>query len=229
MTTTAVEAPPVPHQTVHVFLVDDHPIFRHGLARFIEAEPGLKICGEASSAALALDSLRKVKADVAVVDIVLPGANGLELIKHLRTEHPTLPILVVSAHDEQLYALRALRAGAAGYVMKREAESVFLEALRKVIAGGVYVSPNFGDQLIYKVARSEGDPAHSPLDALTDREMEVLQLIGGGKGSRQIAEELHLSVKTIESHRLHIKEKLHLQSSTELVRFALEFVAQQNG
>ncbi len=173
--------------------------------------------------------LRKTNADVAIVDISLPGANGLELVKHLKVEHPNLAILVVSAHDEQLYALRALRAGASGYVMKKEAEAVFLSALEKVVSGGVYVSPAFGDQLIYKVARNEGGQSASPLDVLSDREMEVLQLIGESKPTRQIAAELNLSVKTVESHRLHIKEKLGLSTSTDLVRFALDFVAQQTG
>ncbi len=226
--TSIAEAPKVAAiPKTKIFLVDDHPIFRHGLCRFIEGEPDLEVCGEAASTALALDGLRRIKADLVVVDISLPGANGLELIKHLRAEHPEISIMAVSAHDEQVYALRALRAGAVGYVMKTEAEATFMEAVRKVLSGGVYVSPAFGDQLIYKVARSEGDPARSPLEALTDRELEVLQLVGEGKSSRQIAEDLHLSVKTIESHRLHIKEKLHLETSNDLVRFALDFVAQQ--
>jgi DNA-binding NarL/FixJ family response regulator len=226
MTASGTEKGAGPHQ---IFLVDDHPLFRHGLSRFIEAEPGLHICGEASTVPHALEALRKVRADVAVIDIGLPGTNGLELIKHLRVEHPDLAILVVSAHDEQLYALRALRAGASGYVMKKEAESVFMAALHKVLSGGVYVSPTFGDQLIYKVARSEKGASASPLDVLSDREMEVLQLIGESKPTKQIAAELNLSVKTVESHRLHIKEKLGLATSTDLVRFALDFVANQAG
>jgi DNA-binding NarL/FixJ family response regulator len=225
MATDTIQEPTL---TKHrIFLVDDHPIFRHGLARFIEAEADLELCGQASSLPHALKALRETPADLAVIDISLPGANGLELIKHLRVEHPELALLVVSAHDEQLYALRALRAGASGYVMKKEAESVFAEAVRKIREGGVYVSPSFGEQLIYKVARSESGASGSPLDVLSDREMEVLQLIGESKPSTQIATELNLSVKTVESHRLHIKEKLGLKSSFELVKFALDFVAQQ--
>src|SRR3954463_6778405 len=225
MSTQALQEPTV---TSHrIFLVDDHPIFRHGLARFIEAEPDMQLCGQASTLPQALKALRETPADLAVIDISLPGANGLELIKHLRVEHPELALLVVSAPDEQLYALRALRAGASGYVMKKEAENVFAEAVRKIRDGGVYVSPQFGEQLIYKVARSEGGTQESPLDVLSDREMEVLQLIGESKPSTQIATELNLSVKTVESHRLHIKEKLGLKSSFELVKFALDFVAQQ--
>lgn len=226
---TLAKAEPATGKVARIFLVDDHPLFRHGLARFIEAESGYEICGEASSVPRALEALRKTNADIAIVDISLPGANGLELIKHLKVEHPNVAILVVSAHDEQLYALRALRAGASGYVMKKEAETVFLSALQKVVSGGVYVSPAFGDQLIYKVARNEGGNGASPLDVLSDREMEVLQLIGESKPTRQIAAELNLSVKTVESHRLHIKEKLGLSTSTDLVRFSLDFVAQQMG
>jgi DNA-binding NarL/FixJ family response regulator len=222
--TTELETPV---QTHRIFLVDDHPIFRHGLASFIAAQPGMEICGQATSLLDALKMLRATKADAAVIDISLPGANGLELIKHLRVEHPSLAILVVSAHDEQIYALRALRAGASGYVMKKEAEAVLLTALQRILSGSVYVSEAFGDQLIYRVAKSEDGASGSPLDVLSDREMEVLQQIGEGKPTTRIAAELNLSVKTVESHRLHIKEKLGLSHSVDLVRFALDFVAQQ--
>ncbi len=209
-----------------VFIVDDHPIFRHGLVKLLELEPDIEVVGEAGSVAHALDALRRIPADAVVVDISLPGANGIELVKHLRAEHPKLPLLVISAHDEQLYALRALRAGASGYLMKSESDELFLAALRKVLAGQVWVSPAFGEQLIFKVARSDS-AGGSPLDVLTDRELEILQHVGQGKGSQQIAEVLHLSVKTVESHRLHIKEKLGLKSATELVRFAVEWSGQQ--
>lgn len=222
----SLETPPATPVAQHrIFLVDDHPIFQHGMARFIESEEGLQVVGTANTLGEALGALRQTQADVAVVDISLPGANGLELIKHLRVEHPEMKILVVSAHDEQLYALRALRAGASGYVMKRESPDVFGTALRKVLSGGVYVSPAFGEELIYKVARSENGAPGSPLEVLSDREMEVLQLIGETKSSAQIAETLNLSVKTVESHRLHIKEKLGLKNSAEVVRFALDFTA----
>jgi len=211
-----------------IFIVDDHPIFRQGLAKLIREEADLDVCGEASTTVQALDALRKTPADAVVVDISLPGANGIELVKHLRTEHPNLPILVISAHDERVYALRALRAGAAGYLMKDARENLLIPALRKVLTGKVWVSPAYGEQLIYKVARGT-DGGGSPLDALSDRELEILRLIGEGKSSHQIADALHLSVKTVESHRLHVKEKLDLQTSPELVRFATEWVSQQGG
>ena len=211
-----------------IFIVDDHPIFRQGLAKLIREETDLDVCGEAGSAVQALDALRRVEADAAVVDISLPGANGIELVKHLRTEHPRMPILVISAHDERIYALRALRAGAAGYLMKQEGENMLIPALRRVLMGKVWVSPAYGEQLIYKVARG-AEEGGSPLDALSDRELEILRLIGEGKSSHQIADSLHLSVKTVESHRLHVKEKLDLKTSPELVRFATEWVSQQAG
>jgi DNA-binding NarL/FixJ family response regulator len=220
-----------------IFLVDDHPIFRQGLAKMIGMEEDLEVCGQATSAAQAMDALRRIDATAAVVDISLPGADGIELVKHLHAEHPKLPILVISAHDERVYALRALRAGACGYLMKREGEDLLIPALRGVLAGKVWVSPAFGEQLIYKVARGgvsgdsggAGGPGGSPLDALSDRELEVLRLIGEGKSSHEIADGLHLSIKTVESHRLHVKEKLGLKSSTELVRFAAEWVCMQVG
>jgi DNA-binding NarL/FixJ family response regulator len=211
-----------------IFVVDDHPIFRLGLSKLISLEPDLEVSGESSNAVHALDALRHTDADVAVVDISLPGANGIDLVKSLRTEHPHLPILVLSAHDEKLYALRALRAGAAGFLMKRESETSFIPAIRAVLAGKIWVSPTFGQQLIYKIARGS-ESGRSPLDALTDRELEILHLVGEGKATHQIAESLHLSVKTVECHRLHVKEKLNLQTASELARFAIEWVSQQDG
>lgn len=210
-----------------VLLVDDHPLFRRGLASLVDEQPDMKVCGQVSSAPQCLEFLRGNEADAAVLDVSLPGANGLELLKYVRAEHAKLPVLVLSAHDEQTYALRCLRAGASGYLMKTETAENFASALRKVLDGGVYVSSAFGEQLIYQVARSEGDGGASPLEALTDRELEILQHVGQGRSSREIGETLHLSVKTVESHRLHIKEKLGLGDATKLVRFATEWVAQQ--
>jgi len=191
------------------------------------AEEDLEVCGEAATAPEALDALRRIKADAVVIDISLPGSDGIELLKHLRSEHPHLPLLVISAHDEKVYALRALRAGAAGYLMKNEGEDCLIPALRKALAGEVWVSPAFGEQIIYKVVHG-AEAGGNPLDGLSDRELEVLRLIGAGKSTQEIADLLHLSVKTVESHRLHIKEKLALQTSTELVRFAHEWVGQES-
>jgi DNA-binding NarL/FixJ family response regulator len=211
----------------NVFVVDDHPIFRHGIVQLINSEPDFNVCGEASSAPQALSSLRDVETDIAVLDVSLQGANGIELLKQIRAEHPELPVLMLSMHDEKHYALRALRAGAAGYIMKREDVDTFIGALRKVIAGEVVVSPTFGQELIYRVVQSGNSQDDSPINVLTDREVEVLQLIGQGRSSREIASDLNLSVKTVESHRLHMKEKLRLKSAAELLRFAVDWVAQQ--
>jgi len=211
-----------------VFIVDDHPIFRQGLARLIDIETDFSVCGEAASAGQALEALRQIAVDVVLVDISLPGADGVELVKHLVAEHPGLPVLVVSVHDEQTYGLRSLRAGALGYLMKREGKELLWQALRAVLAGQVWVSPTLAEKLIYKVARGK-ENGSSPLDVLTDRELEVLRLLGGGKSSAEIATALHLSVKTVETHRLHVKQKLDLKTSTDLVRFAVDWMKQENG
>lgn len=210
-----------------IFIVDDHPVLRHGLEQIINAEADLMVCAEAGDAASALEALRHCRPDLALVDITLTGMNGIELIKHMKTEHERLPVIVLSMHDETLYAMRSLRAGASGYVMKSAPVAQLLEAIRKVLQGQIYVSQIFGAQLIYRTVR--GVAGDSPIEGLTDRELEVLQLIGQGRGSREIAERLHLSVKTIESHRLHIKEKLNLETASELVRFAVEWVNEQGG
>ncbi len=210
-----------------VLIIDDHPIFRHGISAMINAEPDLHVCGEAGSAPAALEAMRTLEPDIALVDISMPGANGIELLKSMRAEAPKLPMLVVSMHDESLYALRALRAGALGYVMKAEALNSILVAIRKVLQGEPYLSPKFSDRLVFKAIRSMDEGLGSPVDKLSDRELEVLNLMGRGFGAQDIANELHLSVKTIETHRAHIKEKLDFHDSKEMVRFAIEWVAQQ--
>ncbi len=217
-------APASAKKKQQIFLVEDHPIFRRGLRQLISDEGDLEVCAEADSAPHAVSGLRERAADAAVLDISLQGANGLELIKQIRAEHPTLPILVLSMHDETVYALRALRAGANGYLMKGEEPDKVIDGLRKVLSGEVAVSAQFGEQLIYRVVQSGGSGEPSPIDALTDRELEILDLVGNGRSSRQIAADLHLSTKTVESHRLHIKDKLGLKSASELVRFGVEWV-----
>ena len=211
-----------------VLIVDDHTVFRHGISAMINAEADLVVCGEAGSAPAALESMRRLEPDIVLVDISLPGTNGIELLKSMKAERPKMPMLVVSMHDESLYALRALRAGALGYVMKAEALDLVLTAIRKVLEGEAFLSPKFSERLVFKAIRSLDEGLGSPVDKLSDRELEVLNLMGRGFGAQDIANELHLSVKTIETHRAHIKEKLDFNDSKEMVRFAIEWVAQQN-
>ena len=207
-----------------LLVVDDHPIFRHGICQVLSQFNDVTVCGEASNAQLALEAMRRHKPEVALLDVSMPGANGIELIKHMLAEQPALIILVISMHDESLYALRALRAGARGYVMKQQAMIHILGAVRKVIDGGIYVSPQFTEKLVFKAIQgSEGDLG-SPVDKLSDRELEVLQLFGRSKTTREIAEALHLSVKTVETHRMHIKEKLGFKDADEMMKFAVEWV-----
>lgn len=212
-----------------ILIVDDHPVFRRGIAAMIGEQGDLTVCGEADNAPSALDAMRRLKPDLALLDISLPGANGIELIKLMLAEQPKLPVLMLSMHDESLYALRALRAGAKGYVMKAEAMTQVIAALRKVLGGEIYVSPRFSERLVFKAIRSLEGGMGSPVDRLSDRELEVLQFLGRGFGTREIANELHLSVKTIETHRAHIKEKLGFKDAGEMVRFAIEWVAQEQG
>jgi DNA-binding NarL/FixJ family response regulator len=207
-----------------VLVVDDHPIIRHGVCQTLGLEPDLQVVAEASSATEALDALRTFSADLAVIDVSLNGTNGIELIKQIRNEHPRLPILVLSMHDESLYALRAVRAGAGGYIMKREAPDLLLTAVRKVLGGEVYLSP-----ALERRARpaEEPAPAANPIDALSDRELEVLDLVGQGHHTRDIAQRLALSAKTIETHRLNMKDKLGLKTAPELIRYAVNWVRSQ--
>jgi DNA-binding NarL/FixJ family response regulator len=217
-----------PHRKNRILIVDDHPLFRHGIADLITAEADMEVCGEADSAATALDRIRKAGPDLVTVDISLRGANGIELIKSIKAEHSGLPLLVLSMHDESLYALRALRAGARGYIMKQEALDRVMSAIRQVLRGDLYVSPAMSGRMIEEfVQGGSGGSGSAIADKLTDRELEILQLIGQGYGVRQIAQELNLSAKTVETHRAHVKEKLNFQSARELARFAVQWVDQQ--
>lgn len=212
-----------------VFLIDDHPVCRHGLSQLINSERDMVVCGEAESTRQALPVLRSTGAEAALVDISTQGADGIAAVKTLHGEHPAVPILVVSAQDESVYALRALRAGAQGYITKHQGLNEFLSAVRKVLNGQIYLNPAFGEQLIAQLARGDEGTARGPLDRLTDRELEVLQRVGGGKGTKEIAEDLGVSHKTVESHRLHIKEKLGLKNASEMVRYATKWVNEQGG
>jgi len=205
-----------------VFLVDDHPIVRQGLSQLINAEQDLIISGEASSAREAMEKLAVTLPDVVIVDISLEDRNGVELIKDIIARHAGLPCLALSMYDETMYAVRVLRAGGRGYVMKQEAPKKVVAAIRRVLDGHIYVSEDMATRLVDQfVLTSPG--ATSPTGELSDRELEVLTLIGRGHGTRDIAEKLYLSVKTVEAHRERIKEKLKLKSGSELLRYAVQF------
>lgn len=211
-----------------ILLVDDHPLMRQGIGQLIDGEPDLMVCGEAEDRVGALAAVAATKPDLVVVDISLRGDSGLDLIKDLRVRWPGLLSLVLSMHDESLYAERALRAGARGYIMKREASEKVLDAIRRVLEGAVFVSGNVAAGILDRISGHPVSGAKTGLEALSDREMEVMLLIGKGHGSQQIARQLHLSVKTIETHRANIKAKLNLATSNELLQRAIRW-AQQMG
>lgn len=208
-------------------MIDDHPIIRHGMSALINAERDMQVCAEAETYRTGLDAVRLNQPDAAVVDLGLPDIDGMELIKVLRSEQPALAILVISMHGESEYALRALRAGANGYIVKSDAATNVVTGLRKVMNGELSLSPNFSERLIFQIIRSPANAGGSPVDKLTQREREVMELIGQGLGTREVSRRLGISVKTVETHRGHLKEKLKLKSSGELTRFAMEWMAQK--
>jgi DNA-binding NarL/FixJ family response regulator len=211
-----------------VLIVDDHPMMRQGLAQLINHEPDLAACGEADTAAQALKLMSAVKPSLVLVDISLPDRNGLELIKDLQALQPGLPVLVVSMHDESLYAERVLRAGGRGYIMKQEGGKRLMQAIRQVLSGRIYVSEKMAAKILEIFSGHRAEVAQSPVERLSDREFEVFQLVGQGKGTREIAGHLHLSVKTVEVHRANIKHKLELKHGTDLVRYAIRWAEAQN-
>ena len=210
-----------------IVIVDDHPIFREGLRQVIDREPDLKVCAEADSIPQALQVVEKEKPDLVLVDISLGDASGIDLIRQLKSRHEELPILVISMHDESLYAVRALRTGAIGYLMKQEPVPTMKAAIRQVLRGEVYLSDRMAERVFSTM--KEERAVESPLDRLSDRELEVFRLLGRGLGTRQIAEELGLTVPTINSFRARIKDKLQLNSATELVLHAISWVQQEKG
>jgi DNA-binding NarL/FixJ family response regulator len=221
-----------PHESptgkVKVFVVDDHPIVRQGLSQLIEREPDLMVCGEAEDARTALDTYAPLQPDILIVDVSLEGPDGIELLKTIRSRDAKLPVLILSMHDESLYAERALRAGANGYIMKQEATDRVLIAIRQILGGEVYVSDRMAQKMMHQFVGRPGITGRSGVAELTDRELEVFRLIGQGHATRQIAEELHLSVKTVESYYAHIKDKLSLKNARELVQHAVQWVTNQD-
>ena len=212
-----------------VLLIDDHPIVRQGLALLIDREADLSVCGEAEGAHSAFHAIATLRPDIVLLDISLNGPDGLDVLKEIRMKTGSLPVLILSMHDESIYAERAMRAGANGYIMKQEATEKVLVAIRRILQGGVYLSDRLTNTMLQQFVHGTWAPKTSPLVTLTDRELEVFRLIGEGHGTRQIADELHLSVKTIESYQAHIKEKLSLRNARELVQHAIEWTVNLNG
>jgi DNA-binding NarL/FixJ family response regulator len=213
-------------RTTRIFLVDDHPIVRLGFVQLLSAEPDFEVCGQADGARAALEKLPAARPDVAVVDLSLGATSGMDLIRDIKERWPRTAVLVVSMHDEMLYAERSLRAGASGYLMKHEAPDAIVRAIRTVAAGNVFVTESVSGRLFQRLV-SGAAQADSPLSTLSDRELHVLRLIGSGLGTREIAAQLHLSVKTVESYRARLKEKMSLRSGTELLRFAVRWAEEQ--
>jgi DNA-binding NarL/FixJ family response regulator len=212
----------MPDKRARLFLVDDHPMIREHLHALIARETDLIVCGEAGDAPTALEQIPALRPDLVIMDITLKSSHGLELLKHLKTQLPALPVLVLSMHDESLYAERMLRAGAMGYITKQEATRNILSAIRKVLAGEVYVSERMSARMMRNLVGSPPGPARA-IDTLSDRELEVFQMIGQGLGTRRIAEELKVGVKTVESYRARLKEKLRLTDGDELLQHAIEW------
>jgi DNA-binding NarL/FixJ family response regulator len=210
-----------------LLLIDDHPIMRYGLAQLVTDEPGLEICGQAGTAREGLEAVGRCRPDLTVIDLTLPDRNGLELLKDIQAMHPGTMCLVLSMHDEGMYAERVLRAGARGYLMKEVAAEQFITAVQRILSGGVYLSEAMASRMLEMAVGAKGRAVASGLEQLTDRELEVLSLIGGGKATKIIADQMGISTRTVEAHRAHIKEKLGLTDGAELVRYAVQWVERQ--
>jgi len=217
------------HKKARVLVVDDHPVVRQGLALLISHESDMEVCGEAETAHDALKAIAATQPDVIIVDLSLKGASGLELIKDIRVRFAKVPVMVLSMSDENVYAERALRAGARGYMMKEEATEKVLMAIRRVLSGQLYLSDQMASRLLNQVVDGRAGGSVAPVDTLSDRELEVFQLIGQGFGPSDIARTLHLSPKTIETYKAHIKEKMNLDTSTELLQHAIRYVQNLQG
>jgi DNA-binding NarL/FixJ family response regulator len=228
-TVTLEESTKAAKEKVKVFLVDDHPIVRQGVKLLVDQEPDMVVCGDADNAPAALKAIEAAQPDLAIVDISLRDSSGLELIKDLKIRCPKLLVLVLSMHDESFYAERVLRAGARGYITKDEGTEKVVEGIRKLLKGEIFLSDKIASKMIYKLVDARPGNARPSVECLTDRELEVFELIGSGMGTRDIAQKLHLSVKTIESHREHIKGKLKLDGATELLKHAIQWIQCERG
>jgi len=207
-----------------IYVADDHPMVRRGLAAVIGEEPDLELCGEGEDCATATGDVTRLRPDIVIVDISLRGNSGIELIKNIRAFDPKVRIVVYSVHDESVYALRVLKAGAKAYVTKQESVSKVIEAIRKVRTGSMYVSERVSSQMLNRLVKGREEVSESPVAGLSDRELEVVTLIGSGLATREIASRLRMSVKTVETHRAHIKSKVNVNSATRLVQFCVRWV-----
>jgi DNA-binding NarL/FixJ family response regulator len=223
--------PPLPraNDRKRILVVDDHPFMRAGLAQLIDRQPDMVVGGEAGNPAEAMLAVPRVQPDLVLSDITMPGRSGAEFIKDLHALHPDMPVLVISMHDELVYAERMLRAGARGYIMKEAGGEALLAALRQVLRGEIYVSPRLSARILENLSGDKPRQSNSPIAKLTDREFEVFQLIGQGKSTHDIAAQLHLSTKTVDVHRANIKGKLGITDGTALVRHAVRWVETQGG
>lgn len=211
-----------------ILLVDDHAVVRFGIAQLINHQGDLEVCGEEEDASHALGAIEKLRPDLVIADISLKDSSGLELMRNIKAQYPKLPVLVVSSHDESVYAEVAFRAGALGYLMKEEALEKILTAIRRVIGGAIYVSDSLAAKMLQQQVRGQSNITDSPVKNLSDRELEVFQMIGNWKKTSEIARELHLSIKTIEYYREQIKHKLNLENASELTQYATNWVHREN-
>jgi len=220
----AAPPPPLPNKRSRIFIVDDHPLIREGLVRLLNLQPDLKFCGQAPTAHEALKAIPKLKPDLVILDITLAGSDGMGLIKDMKLRSLKSFILVLSMHDESLYAERALKAGAKGYIMKHQAPKELLKAIHRILDGEIYLSETMEAKMLHKIADSSSSEKAFPEGSLSDRELQTYQLIGQGRGTREIASDLNISPKTVESYRAHIKVKMNLRNAHELTQHAVHWV-----
>lgn len=214
---------------IRIYIADDHPMVRRGLSAMIAEEPDMEVCGESEDCATATSEIAKLRPDVAIVDISIRGNSGIELIKNIKAFDPNIFVVVLSMHDESVYALRVLKAGAKAYVMKQDVASKVIDAIRKTSKGQLYVSEKVASQMLNRLVKGNESDPESSVEGLSDRELEVVNLIGSGLSTREIAARLHVSVKTVETHRMHIKSKVNAATATQLVQFCVRWVENSRG
>ena len=212
----------------NIYIVDDHSLIRRGLTALIGAETDMQVCGQAEDVVKATTEIMKLRPDLVIADLSLKGNSGLELVKNIKAFDPNIQVLVLSMHDESIYALRALKAGARAYLMKSDLAEKIIEAIRRIAKGHLYVSESVAGQMLSQLTIGRSFETDSPVSSLSDRELEVVNLIGNGLPTREIAVKLHISIKTVETHRAHIKRKLNIENATQLVQFCVRWVEESH-